>query len=75
MASSRRFALMLMRDPVLQELNQRMVAESGVAAAAVAERNVIKQIGNSLVPRHVSGSMNPFYWKLLNIELAESVSA
>ena len=37
---------MLIRDPILQELNRRVVAERGVAATSVVEDfNVIVQIG------------------------------
>jgi hypothetical protein len=38
---------MLIRDPVLQELNRRAVAERGVAATPVVEHfDVIEQIGD-----------------------------
>ena len=58
MASGRNFALMLIRDPVLQELNRRMVAERGVAATPVVEHfDVIEQIGSRVLPRRVACAM------------------
>ena len=52
---------MLIRDPVLQELNRRVVAERGVAATPVVEHfNVIEQIGSRILPRRVACAMHPF---------------
>jgi hypothetical protein len=52
---------MLIRDPVLQVLNRRLVAERGVAATAVVEfLDVIEQIGNGLGAARVACVMHPF---------------
>ncbi len=43
---------MLTRDPVLQELNRRVIAERGVAATPVVKDfDVIEQIGDRLLAR------------------------
>ena len=52
---------MLIRDPVLQELNRRVVAERGVAAAPVVEPfDVIEQIGDRHLPRRIACAVQPF---------------
>jgi hypothetical protein len=46
---------MLIRDPVLQELNWRVVAERGVAATPVIdELDVIEQVGDRFLSRGVA---------------------
>jgi hypothetical protein len=44
---------MLSRDPVLQELDRRLVAERGVATTPVVKHfDVVEQVGSGFVPRH-----------------------
>jgi len=53
------FQLMLMRDPVLQELNQRVVAERGMAETAIVNQlDVVEQVGDGLG----AGSV-PYLWR------------
>jgi hypothetical protein len=55
---------MLIRDPVLQELNRRMVAERGVAATPVVKHfNVVEQVGDGLATRVVAHFMHPLVLK------------
>lgn len=59
--SGHHFALMLIRGPVPQELNRRMVAELGVAATPVVEHfDAIEQIDLRIFPRCVARAMHPF---------------
>jgi hypothetical protein len=52
---------MLSRDPVLQELNRRVVAERGVAASPVVEVfDVIEQVGDGFLFGCVARAMYPF---------------
>ena len=52
---------MLSRDPVLQELNRRVVAERGVATTPVVKHfDVIEQIGDRLLAGRVARALHPF---------------
>ena len=51
---------MLIRDPVVQKLNGRTIAERGVAAIPVAEQpDVVEQVGNSLGTGRVARTIHP----------------
>ena len=55
---------MLSRDPVVEELSQRLVAERGVATTPVVEDlDVIEQIGDSLGAGGVARVVHPFVLK------------
>ncbi len=59
--SSRQFWLMLSRDPVLQELNRRLVAERGVATTPVVKHfDVVEQIGDGCGAGCVARAVYPF---------------
>ena len=50
---------MLNRDPVVQELSRRFIAERGVAATPIVERfDVSKEISDRLVPRRVTHTVH-----------------
>ena len=64
---------MLMRDPVLQELNRRVVAERGMAATPVVEQlNVVEQIGNGHGTGRVARTMYPFILQAVEDVLGQS---
>ena len=59
--SCRQILLMLSRDPVIEELSRRLVAERGVATAHVVEDlDVIEQIGDGLGAGGVARAVHPF---------------
>ena len=61
MVSGRDLPLVLTRDPVLQELNRRAIAERGVAATPVVEHfDVVEQVGDGLGVRCVARAVPPF---------------
>ena len=65
---------MLSRDPVLQELNRRMVAERGVAATpAVEDFDVIEQVRDGLFSRRVACAVHPFILQAVGEALRGSV--
>ncbi len=65
---------MLMRDPVLQKLNWRSVAKSGVAATPVIEHlDVVEQIGNCLGSGSVARTMHPFVLQAIEEALGRGV--
>jgi hypothetical protein len=52
---------MLIRDPDLQELNRRVIAERGVVATSVVENfKVIEQIGDRFLSRRVASTVHSF---------------
>ena len=60
MVLSRHFLLMLLGDPVLQELNRRTVAERGMTATAVVKRfNVFKWVGAGGCARGIAPAEHP----------------
>lgn len=61
MVSSRQFPFCLSRDPVLQKLGRRLIAERGVTTAPVVkDLDVVEQVGPRLVMRGVAGAVDPF---------------
>ena len=67
---------MLSRDPVLQELNRRVIAERGVAATPVVKDfDVIEQIGDRLLARRVARPMHAFVLEAVEEALRRRVDA
>jgi len=64
--SGRHFSLMLIRDPVLRELNRRAVAERGVEATPVLEHfDVVEQIRDRVLSCRVARTVPRSFFKLL----------
>ena len=67
---------MLIRDPVLQELNRRTVAKRGVAAAPVVEHfNVVEEVGDGFTTRVVAHSMHSLVLQTVEEALCGRIDA
>src|SRR6266496_5760219 len=76
MVSSRQFLHGLSRDPVLQKLDRRLIAERGVTTTPVVESlDVIEQIGARLVVRRVASAMHAFVLQAVEEALRRRVDA
>ena len=75
MVSSRQFPLLLSRDPVMQELARRLIAQRGVTTTPVVEHlDVVEQVRHRGGTRDVTGAVHPFVLQAIGEAFRRRVS-
>ena len=67
---------MLSRDPIVQKLSRRLVAERGVPATPIVKDfDIRKELGDRFVPCRVARAMHTFVLQTVEEALARGVDA